>query len=219
MFLPIRLEPFAQPPVDFRHTNVCIRYSSGMAGAGPNDMMFGALNRFNGRLGPLASGPGDESVFGMIAVWVAQCFSRGSIRLSSTDPSAQPIVEENMLSHPSDVARIRDGIRRLAVLGRHDSLKAIGRVTFVLPTNATDAEIDAYTLSNAGDADHATSTCRMGDPREKTTVVDSHCKVLGLEGLRVIDASIMPVMPTANTNAPAMMIGEKGADLIKRDLN
>jgi len=109
IFLPIQLEPFAQPPTGFRQTNACVRYSSGLAGAGPNDMMMVAMNRFGDSLGHHVAAPTDAPVFGLLGVWVNQCLSRGSVRLASADPFVQPIVEENMLDHPSDVERMRDG--------------------------------------------------------------------------------------------------------------
>ncbi len=70
IFLPVRLEPHAQPPPGFRHTNACVRYSSGLAGAGPNDMMMVAMNRFGDSLGQHLAGAADEPVFGLLGVWV-----------------------------------------------------------------------------------------------------------------------------------------------------
>ncbi len=208
IFLPIRLEPFAQPPKGFRHTNACIRYSSGLGGAGPNDMMMVAMNRFGDSLGHHLAGPADAPVFGLMGVWVNQCFSRGTVRLASTDPFAQPIIEENMLDDASDTLRMRDGIRRLLALAQRDGVTAIGRVETPLAPGATDAEVDAFALENAGDTQHATSTCRMGDPSDASSVVDSDCSVLGLESLRVIDASVMPSVVRANTHLTTVMIAE-----------
>jgi 5-(hydroxymethyl)furfural/furfural oxidase len=130
------------------------------------------------------------------------------VRLASTDPFAQPIIEENMLDDASDTLRMRDGIRRLLALARRDGVTAIGRVETPLAPDATDAEVDAFALENAGDTQHATSTCRMGDPSDASSVVDSDCSVLGLEGLRVIDASVMPSVVRANTHLTTVMIAE-----------
>jgi choline dehydrogenase len=209
VFLPVRLAPFAQPPRNFRHTNVCVRYSSGLAGAGPNDMMMVAMNRFGDSLGHHVEA--DEKVLGLLGVWVNQCLSRGEVRLASRDPSEQPVIEENMLDDPSDVVRMRDGVRRLLALARRSSIAAIGEVDLAL-ADASDAEIDAFALKNAGDTQHATSTCRMGDPADPTSVVDSNCRVLGLEGLRVIDASVMPSVVRANTHLTTVMIAEVMAE-------
>jgi choline dehydrogenase len=79
-----------------------------------------------------------------------------------------------------------------------------------------DAEWEALIRAGVGIGFHPVGTCRMG--ADTGAVVDPALKVRGVQGLRVIDASIMPVMPNANTNAPAIMIGEKGADLVKSDL-
>ncbi len=212
IFMPVRLEPFAQPDRGFRHTNCCVRYSSGLAGAGPNDMMMVAMNRFGDSLGHHLAGPADEPVFGLLGVWVNQCVSRGTVRLTSADPFAQPVVEENMLDDASDLERLRDGVRRLLALGRHASLTAIGRVETKLTPESSDAEIDAFTLKTAGDTQHATSTCRMGDPANPATVVDPDCRVLGLESLRVIDASVMPSVVRANTHLTTVMIAEHMAE-------
>ena len=212
IFAPIQLEPFAQPPGGFRHTNACIRYSSGLAGAGPNDMMMVAMNRLGDSLGHHVAGPADAPVFGLLGVWVNQCVSRGEIRLASADPFVQPIIEENMLDDPSDVLRMRDGIRRLLALSRRDSICAIGQVRIALAADASDAEVDAFALENAGDTQHGASTCRMGDPADPASVVDSDCRVLGLEGLRVIDASVMPSVVRANTHLTTVMIAEVMAE-------
>ncbi len=211
MFLPVRLEPAAQPPPGFRHTNCCVRYSSGLAGAGPNDMMIVAMNRFGDSLGQHLAADA-EPMFGLIGVWVNQCLSRGTVRLASADPFAQPIVEENMLDDPSDVVRLRDGVRRLLALRHHSAVAAIGKPMWTLADDASDAEIDAFALANCGDTQHATSTCAMGAADAGTTVVDTDCRVLGLEGLRVIDASVMPSVVRANTHLTTVMIAERMAE-------
>ena len=213
VFLPIQLEPAAQPPSGFRHTNACVRYASGLCDAGPNDMMIVAMNRFGDSLGQHLATEGP--IMGLIGVWVNQCVSRGSVRLASTDPFAQPIVEENMLDDPSDVTRLRDGVRRVFELRRHAAIAAIGKPMWMLADDASDAEIDAFNLANCGDTQHATSTCAMGDPMAPTTVVDSDCRVLGLEGLRVIDASVMPSVVRANTNLTTIMIAEVMAERLR----
>ncbi len=139
-----------------------------------------------------------------------QCFSRGTLRLASADPFEQPVLDENMLDHPSDVERMRDGVRRLLTVAAHASVTAIGRVETKLSAGASDEEIDAFALKNAGDTQHATSTCRMGDA--SAAVVDVDCKVHGLEGLRVIDASVMPSVMRANTHLTTVMIAEHMAE-------
>ena len=159
---------------------------------------------------------------GMFGVWVNHAWSRGAITLTSTDPRDQPEIREAMLSDERDRARMRAGVRALVEMARGPEVAAIadGSVDRV---NATllgvlddDARLDEHLLATAADAQHATSTCRMGDPGDATTVVDPACRVLGVDGLRVVDASIFPSVPRANTNLTAIMAGELMADRLER---
>ncbi len=113
-----------------------------------------------------------------------------------------------MLDHPSDRERMRDGVRRLMALARRGAVAAIGRPEWALSEDIDDEALDAFALKNAGDTQHATRTCRMGDPADPAAVVDSDGRVLGLQGLFVIDASIMPGVPRANTHLTTVMIAE-----------
>jgi choline dehydrogenase len=119
-----------------------------------------------------------------------------------------------MLDAPSDIVRMRDGIRRLFALSRQPGVAAIGAVRSDMRADASDAELDAWALAFAGDAQHPTSTCAMGDERDARTVVDCDCRVLGIEGLRVIDASVMPSVVRANTHLTTVMIAEHMAQRI-----
>jgi choline dehydrogenase len=210
----VSLEDAFVPPPGFRHTNCCIRYSSGLAGAGAGDMMIVAMNRLGDSIGRHIRGPDEQSPFGLISVWVNECLSRGRVRLVSKDPSVDPMIDENMLDAPSDLIRMRDGVRRLAALTQHPSLRRIGRILPLGPDVATssDAEIDQWVLASCGDTQHGTSSCRMGSPNDPQSVVDPDCRVLGVDGLSVIDASIMPSVVRANTHLTAVMIGERMAD-------
>jgi 5-(hydroxymethyl)furfural/furfural oxidase len=174
------------------------------------------MNRFGDSLGHHVAGPAGEPVFGLLGVWVNQCVSRGTLSLASAEPFEHPVVEENMLDHPSDLERLRDGLRRLMALGRHASVEAIGQVQVALAQGASDAEVDAFCLANAGDTQHATSTCPMGDAADPATVVDTDCRVIGLQGLRVIDASVMPQVVRANTHLTTVMIAETMAERLSR---
>lgn len=218
---PLVLKEAAIPAADFRHTNCCVRYSSDLGGAGPGDMMLVAMNRLGDGLGRHTRAPTPN--FGLIGVWVNECFSRGTVRLASADPLAQPIVEENMLHEPSDVLRMRDGIKRLIALARRPGFAdiaefvGIGATTAGIDTLDSDAAIDAWVMQNAGDTQHGTSSCRMGSPDDSLTVVDPNCRVLGVRGLRVIDASIMPSVPCANTHLTTVMIAEHMADRLRSE--
>ena len=209
----IVLEDFATPPPGFRHTNCAVRYSSGMFGAAPGDMMLVFMNRLGDSLARKSVAEIGRP-FGIFGTWVNQCESRGEVRLVSADPAIDPIVEENMLDTESDRRRMRDGLRRLIAVSRQPCMRAIGRATaegLDIARDPTDAELDAWALANAGDTQHGTSSCRMGAANDPRSVVDPQCRVLGFESLRVIDASIMPSVPCANTHLTTVMIAEKMA--------
>ncbi|MFI7133610.1 GMC family oxidoreductase [Nonomuraea sp. NPDC050153] len=201
---------------DARHTNVCIRYTSDDPAAQENDIlvMAGNQNVLAMEIADLHFGAG---AFGL---WVNQVYSRGSVSLVSADPTVQPEVHERMLSDERDLGRMRAATRQLMNLVRGKEVEAITAFspdrlnTALLAVLDNDAELDDYLLATAFDAQHATSTCRMGDPDEKSTVVDPACRVLGVRGLRVVDASIFPTVPRANTNLAAIMAGELIADLL-----
>lgn len=196
-----------------RHTNVCVRFSSG-SGAVPNDLMFVSLNLNVLAMATASTVPRS----GSFGVWLNQNDSRGELTLTSLDPAAQPLVRERMLSDPGDLARLREGVRALAELARLPETTRVlsgpverdNKALFAVLDH--DSDLDDYLLATVVDAQHGTSTCRMGDPSQPGTVVDPSCRVLGVDGLRVIDASIFPGVPRANTNLTAIMTGELMAD-------
>lgn len=213
----ILLEDFATPPPGFRHTNASIRYSSGLCGAGPVDMMIVFMNRLGDSIARGAFADSGKA-FGIMGTWVNQCESTGTVRLVSRDPFVDPLIEENMLATESDRIRMRDGVRRLIEVARQPSVRAIGQVNaqgLEISRDPSDADIDRWIQATAGDAQHGTSSCRMGGAHDPRTVVDSACRVLGFEGLRVIDAAVMPTVVRANTNLTTIMIAEKMADALR----
>nr|WP_202511886.1 GMC family oxidoreductase N-terminal domain-containing protein [Streptomyces sp. SID3343] len=210
--LPLTPEAAIKSPDD-RHTNVCVRYTSA-PGAHVNDMMLVSLNQ-----NVLAMAAADTDLpAGGVGVWLNQTFSRGRLELVSADPARQPEVHERMLSDGRDLSRLRDGVRALAELARGPRIAAVVRDDVASYNPALfaalddDAALDDHLLATAVDAQHGTSTCRMGAPADETTVVDPSCRVLGVDRLRVVDASVLPSVPRANTNLTAIMIGELMAD-------
>ncbi len=147
---------------------------------------------------------------------VAKPKSRGEIRLRSTDPADKPIMDHRLLGDPEDVAALISGLKQVEAIFRAPALARHTRGRLAPdPAPQSDAEWEQRVRSTAGIGYHPVATCRMGgDP---ASVVDPRLRVRGVTGLRVADASIMPIMPAANTNAPAIMVGEKAADLIKED--
>ncbi len=142
--------------------------------------------------------------------------SRGTVRLNSADPAAAPAIDPNFLSDPRDIAVLRDGVRLMYRIAETGPLGAYGG-TPRQPVDLTDdAALDDLIRSRADTVYHPVGTCRMGS--DKAAVVDPTLRVHGLEGLWVADASIMPRLVSGNTNAPSIMIGERGADFVKAAL-
>jgi choline dehydrogenase len=216
--LPIALNPRSRPRgIDERHANCCIRYSSDTPEA-LADMMIVACNSVAADEAGLRA----PASYGFVGVWVNDVHSRGELAITSTDPDVQPRIDERMLSDQRDVARLRSGIRHLTQLAGHDAFAELTEARtdepaaraaagFSAPTPAEledDAALDRYLLRTVGDAAHVTSTCRMGAPDAATTVVDPSGRVLGIDGLLVADASILPGCPRANTHLACVVVGE-----------
>ncbi|BBK34467.1 choline dehydrogenase [Stella humosa] len=216
----IRIRPELRPTdIDFRHTNCCVTWTSGMAGGGHNDMIFMAFNHRGFEADdPARAGDGG------IATALFQSFSEGEIVLRSRDPAVDPLVEANMLDDERDRIRLRHGVRRLAAITAHSAVSGIaerigfGFADMLMATAAVlpDDELDQAILAECGDAQHPVSTCRMTAHEDPRGVVDPHCRVRGVEGLWVADAAIMPSDCRANTHLTTVMIGEKVADELKR---
>ena len=199
--------------LDQRHTNCCVRYSSGLAGAGRNDMIVVSMN---------VGGFGEEGLRrGLLNVCTFQTFSRGRVTVTSTDPLADPEVDLAMLSDERDLVRLRDGMRRLQQIVAHPATRRITASTASWVTgeevspDASDGALDAWLLANCNDCQHPIGTCRMGAAADPRSVVDPDCRVIGVEGLRVIDGSIMPENPRANTHLTCVMIGELMAERLR----
>ena len=150
-----------------------------------------------------------------IAVWQHRPESRGYVRARSADPLEKPLIQPNYLAHETDRQVIVRGIGLARRLMRTEPL-APYFVREALPGDGvrTDAETLDFARGIGTTAFHLVGTCRMGPATDPGAVVDDRLRVRGIEALRVADASIMPLMTSANTNAATLMIGEKAADMI-----
>ncbi len=142
--------------------------------------------------------------------------SRGEIMLSSADPRAPVRIRQNFLGTENDKRTIRDGLKLVRRMAQTAPLSDF--VARELKPGAdvqSDETLDAYIRATAATAHHPLGTCKMGPESDRMAVVDSELRVRGIDGLRVVDASVMPDMVGGNINAPVIMIAEKAADLIR----
>ena len=135
--------------------------------------------------------------------------SRGRVTLRTALPDNKPRIVHNYLATEEDRQSILAGMRLAMELAGQPALQAVTTGPFITPASTSDEDLTAYVRANAQTLYHPTSTCAIG------AVVDTELKVLGVEGLRVADASVMPSITRGNTNAPTIMIAEKAAELIE----
>jgi choline dehydrogenase-like flavoprotein len=145
--------------------------------------------------------------------------SRGFVRLRSADPGEPPVIQPNYLSTEEDRRVAADSIRSVRRVVSAPALQRFHPNEY-LPGDSVPDE-DSALVKAAGDIGttifHPVGTAKMGRDTDPTAVVDERLRLIGLAGLRVIDASVMPTITSGNTNAPTMMIAEKGADMVRQD--
>jgi len=150
---------------------------------------------------------------------VTQCrpLSRGTVEVRSGDPMEAPKITPNYLKNPEDIKVLVAGLHQLRDIYAQPVFKKLITNDEYFPGNSivTDAQLAEFARFKGGTVYHPVGTCRMGS--DNLSVVDDRLRVRGVEGLRVIDASIMPTMVSTNTNAATIMIGEKGASMIIED--
>jgi 5-(hydroxymethyl)furfural/furfural oxidase len=200
---------------DARLTNCCLRCSSGLAEAGPNDLFICGIN--------LAGDDAEATTRGLLGISLNRIFGRGWVNVVSSDPMVDPTVEQCLLADERDLNRMRDGVARLWDIARHPAVAAIssdlkGLLTARdLSTLPVGDDLDSWLLAECTDNVHAVGTCRMGSSDDPRSVVDPLCRVIGVDNLRVIDASIMPEVPRANTHITTVMIAEHMAARMRRE--
>ena len=144
--------------------------------------------------------------------------SSGELRLSSPDPTVQPFIDYGYLQDPSDIRRLREAVRISVRLGEHEAFRDIVEER-VQPTDrvlASDEALDEWMMSTVSTSMHISSTCKMGPGSDPMDVVDQAGRVRGLDGIRVVDASMMPTSVRANINVTVMAMAERIADLVRQ---
>ncbi|KAL8613592.1 hypothetical protein ACOMHN_022011 [Nucella lapillus] len=150
--------------------------------------------------------------------------SRGTLRLRSADPFDYPAIDPHYLENPEDLAQLVKGVRVCQKLVATPTMQSVGAEATDPPsqfcaqhTFDTDDYWACVVRRNVLTIYHPCGTCKMGAVTDNSTVVDPKLRVKGVQGLRVVDASVMPNVPSGNTNAPVIMVAEKAADIIKAD--
>lgn len=145
--------------------------------------------------------------------------SIGTVELASTDPSAPPVLDHRLLSDDRDFERMFTALQHALKISSAflDGLDA--ELVFPDPETVSKPEmLRDHLRQNNGTGYHPSGTCRMGPAGDRMAVVDERCRLYGLSGLYVADASVMPRVPRANTNLPTLMVGERVADMMKAEL-
>ncbi|HEY0247628.1 MAG TPA: GMC family oxidoreductase N-terminal domain-containing protein [Gryllotalpicola sp.] len=192
-----------------RRGNCTIRYSSGLPDGQFGDLLITDVNVVAG------------SDLGDLLCKLGLNYSRGSVRISSPDPSVLPAVDFNLLTDPRDIELSRYCLRHAFEIVRAGYPE--GTVIFdaddrEVDTDMTTAELDAWAASIVRDTAHAAGGIAIGADDDPNAALDTECNVRGVEGLRVADASVFPIIPMANTHLPAVMVGERVADWVAKDL-
>lgn len=147
--------------------------------------------------------------------------SLGTIKLPSSDPAAKPIVDLNFLAAEKDLVTLRKAVKFVRMLKAHVAAQGYPISDRSAPSDS-DEDIDSFIKSTCMTTSHYSSSCRMA-PEAENGVVDDELRVYGIQGLRIADASIFPVIPSTHLMAPTVAVAEKCADLIqhsgKRDLH
>jgi choline dehydrogenase len=158
-------------------------------------------------------GLGDPEAHG---VWVSPCLltpaSRGSVRLASNDPTARPVIRNQFYTDPADMPRMVEALRLMEEICGQPSFRPYAAERYYAPDGDSDEALREHAARTTFAIYHPVGTCAIG------SVVDAELRVEGLDGVRIVDASVMPTVPRGNTNAPTIAVAERAADLIRGEM-
>jgi choline dehydrogenase len=201
------------PDIEFMLTSTSTNSDGGTAARKAHCLKDEFYNEY---LGDLNS----KDVFGVFPMMLRPK-SRGRILLRNKNPHVYPLIYHNYLSHPDDIRVLREGVKAAVAVGETTSMKRFGSRFHARPVPGckhleqfTDEYWECVVRQYTMTIYHMSGTAKMGPESDPLAVVDSKLRVYGIKGLRVIDASIMPEITSGNINAPVIMIGEKGADMM-----
>jgi choline dehydrogenase len=149
-----------------------------------------------------------------VIVGVHDPLSRGTVRLLSSDPTDRPQVDFRMLTEPTDLVRLVEGLERAIDLASSPAFRGSYRGIGLLDATNSGEVLEGYIRTTVGGWYHACGTCRMGRDPDNGDVVDARLQVHGVDALHVVDASVMPTVPRAPTNLSSIAIGERAAELL-----
>jgi choline dehydrogenase len=185
-----------------------------------NDLQIFAVNQLDMvGLNPKLVEETGTSVFPRIVASLQRPLSKGRLSLTSADPHAQPRLELNYFDHPEDMRRMIEGLRICWQVAQTPEVQALSEGVVGLQGGdlSTDEALEREVRATANTTFHPVGTAKMGPAADPESVVDDHCRVHGLENLRVVDASVMPKLVRANTNLTCIMIGERVADWMREE--
>lgn len=182
----------------------------------PNDVMLHTLAVFN-----LMTGETLPEQTARIACALELPDGSGWVRLASADPTVQPSINYRYFRNSNDIRRMRDAVRLASSIVDAEAYRGVsdGRITPTDEVLADDETLDHWIRTSIGSSRHVSGTCKIGPDSDPMAVVDQQCRVKGVKGVWVADSSVMPRVTRANTNATAIMIGERVADWVAQEIN